>query len=62
MILTAAASCELFATVFRTMSPLTMDFVRLGRVDHCCNTRRTRAELLPQLSYLTYEQGKSTLR
>jgi hypothetical protein len=62
MILTAAAACEMFAALFGTISPLTRDFVRLGRVDHCCDTRRMRAELLPRLSYPTFEQGKSTLR
>ncbi len=62
MILTAAASCEMFGALFGTISPLTRDFVRLGRVDHCCDTRRMRAELLPRLSYPTFEQGKSTLR
>ena len=62
MILTAAASCELFGALFGTISPLTRDFVRLGRVDHCCDTRRMRAELLPGLGYPTFEQGKSTLR
>jgi nucleoside-diphosphate-sugar epimerase len=61
MILTAAAACETFATVFGTMSPLTRDFVRLGRVDHCCDTRRMRAELLPQLKFPTFALGKTTL-
>jgi nucleoside-diphosphate-sugar epimerase len=61
MILTAAAACETFATVFGTMSPLTRDFVRLGRVDHCCDTRRMRTELLPQLKFPTFALGKTTL-
>jgi nucleoside-diphosphate-sugar epimerase len=61
MILTAAAACETFATVFGTMSPLTRDFVRLGRVDHCCDTGRMRAELLPHLKYPTFALGKTTL-
>ncbi len=61
MILTAAAACETFATAFGTMSPLTLDFVRLGRVDHCCDTRRMRAELLPQLKFPTFALGKTTL-
>jgi nucleoside-diphosphate-sugar epimerase len=61
-ILTAATSCELFATLFGTISPLTRDFVRLGRVDHCCDTRRMRAELLPKLKYPTFAEGKVTLR
>jgi hypothetical protein len=43
------------------MSPLTRDVVRLGRVDHVCDTRRMRAELVPELKYPTFEQGKTTL-
>ncbi|HUO03930.1 MAG TPA: NAD(P)-dependent oxidoreductase [Candidatus Binataceae bacterium] len=62
MIYTAAASCEAFATLFGTFSPLTRDFVRLGRVDHCCDTKRMRAELLPTLAWPTFEAGKATLR
>lgn len=62
MILAAAASCEVAATIFGTVSPLTRDFVRLGRVHHCCDTRRMREELLPRLKYPTFEQGKITLR
>ena len=61
-ILTVAAGCEAFAALFGTRSALTRDFVRLGRVDHCCDTRRMRTELLPLLRYPTFEQGKSTLR
>ncbi|HVN63858.1 MAG TPA: NAD(P)-dependent oxidoreductase [Candidatus Binataceae bacterium] len=62
MIYTAAASCEIFASIFGTISPLTRDFVGLGRVDHCCDTKRMRAELLPKLAWPTFELGKSTLR
>ncbi len=62
MILAAAGAGELFAAIFGTISPLTRDFVRLGRVDHCCDTRRMRVELLPRLRYPAFEQGKSTLR
>ncbi len=61
MIYLAAAACESFASVFGTMSPLTRDFVRLGRVDHVCDTRRMRAELLSVLKYPTFETGKLTL-
>jgi nucleoside-diphosphate-sugar epimerase len=62
MIVAAATTCEAVATVFGTISPLTRDFVRLGRVDHCGDTRRMREELLGRLSYPTFEQGKETLR
>jgi nucleoside-diphosphate-sugar epimerase len=57
----SACCCEAFATVARTSSPLTRDFVRLGRVPHWGDTRRTRMELLPQLVYPTLNAGLSTL-
>jgi hypothetical protein len=57
----SASCCEAFAMIFRTPSPLTRDFVRLGRVPHWGDTRRTRMELLPQLAYPTLEAGLSTL-
>jgi nucleoside-diphosphate-sugar epimerase len=57
----SAFCCEAFATIARTPSPLTRDFVRLGRVPHWGDTRRTRAELLPQLVYPTLDAGLSTL-
>ena len=60
-IVVAAWSCELFASVFRTKSPLTRDFVRLGHVSHWGDTRRAREDLIPDLTYPTFEQGRSTL-
>jgi len=57
----SASCCEAFAMIFRTPSPLTRDFVRLGRVPHWGDTRRTRMELLPQLAYPTLDAGLSTL-
>jgi nucleoside-diphosphate-sugar epimerase len=59
-ILAAASLCELFASVFGTKSPLTRDFVRLGRVSHWGDTRR-RKELIPELEYPTLEAGRLTL-
>ena len=53
--------CELGATMARTPSPLTRDFVRLGRVPHWGETSRARAELIPELLYPTLESGLSTL-
>ena len=61
LIRTAAALCELGAAIARTPSPLTRDFVQLGRVDHWGDTRRAREELIPQLTYPTLESGLSTL-
>jgi nucleoside-diphosphate-sugar epimerase len=57
----AASCCEALATIARTRSLLTRDFVRLGRVPHWGDTRRMRAELLPNLMYPTLESGLSTL-
>jgi nucleoside-diphosphate-sugar epimerase len=62
LIYTAAGLCELFATVARTPSPLTRDFIRIGRVSYWGDTRRTRAELLPSLEYPTLDEGLLTLR
>ena len=57
----AACLCEGFAMIARTPSPLTRDFVRLGRVSHWGDTSRARKELIPQLLYPTLEAGLSTL-
>jgi nucleoside-diphosphate-sugar epimerase len=53
--------CEWGAAMARTPSPLTRDFVRLGRVPHWGETSRARAELIPELLYPTLESGLSTL-
>jgi nucleoside-diphosphate-sugar epimerase len=57
----AAGLCELFALATKMPSPLTRDFVRLGRVSHWGDTGRARRELIPQLQYPTLESGLSTL-
>ena len=57
----AATLCELGATVLRTRSPLTRDFVEIGRVSYCGDTTRARAALIPTLAYATFEDGKHTL-
>jgi nucleoside-diphosphate-sugar epimerase len=61
MIYMAAWLCERFASLARTPSPLTRDFVRLGRVSHWGDTGRARKELIPHLLYPTLETGLSTL-
>jgi nucleoside-diphosphate-sugar epimerase len=58
----AAGLCELFALATKRASPLTRDFVRLGRVSHWGDTGRARRELIPKLQYPTLESGLSTLR
>jgi len=61
MIYTAAWLCECVATVARTPSPLTRDFVRLGRVSHWGDTARARTELIPALVYPALQTGLATL-
>ncbi|MFN8095341.1 MAG: NAD-dependent epimerase/dehydratase family protein [Vicinamibacteria bacterium] len=61
MITTAALLCELFAAVAGTPSPLTRDFVRIGRVSYWGDTTRMRDELLPQLVHPNLEAGRHTL-
>jgi nucleoside-diphosphate-sugar epimerase len=62
IIYTAAWLCECVARIARTPSPLTRDFVRLGRVSHWGDTGRARKELIPELVYPTLATGLSTLR
>ncbi len=58
----AAAWCsEAWSTVFRTRSPLTRDFITIGRVSYWGDTGRTRRELLPKLRYPTLADGLETL-
>ena len=61
MIYGAATLCELFASVMNTRSPLTRDFIKIGRVSHVGDTRRAREELIPVLQYPTFSEGASTL-
>ena len=57
----AAWLTECAATIARTPSPLTRDFVRLGRVSHWGDTGRARRELVPDLVYPTVKSGLGTL-
>jgi nucleoside-diphosphate-sugar epimerase len=61
MIYAAACLCECAATIARTPSPLTRDFVRLGRVPHWGDTDRARKDLIPELLFPTLQSGLSTL-
>ena len=61
LIYTAAWACELYGIITRKPSPLTRDFIRIGRVSYWGDTRRTREELTPKLEYPTFEAGISTL-
>ena len=53
--------CETFASIFRTRTPFTVDFIRIGRVPYYCDTSRMKAELLPKLKYPSLKDGISTL-
>jgi uncharacterized protein YbjT (DUF2867 family) len=57
----AAAVCEAFAFVARVRSPLTRDFITIGRVSYCGDTSRMRGELLPCPRYPTLADGLHTL-
>jgi nucleoside-diphosphate-sugar epimerase len=57
----AAGLCEIVAAAARKPAPFTRDFIRLGRVSHWGDTRRARAELLPQLRYRSLDEGLETL-
>ena len=58
----AAFLCESFSRITGKPSPLTRDFVRIGRVSYWGDTRRMREELLPGLMYPNLESGLETLR
>jgi nucleoside-diphosphate-sugar epimerase len=57
----AAWLCELHSALFKTKSPLTRDFITIGRCSYYGDTARMRTELLPTLKYPTFKEGKSTL-
>jgi len=62
MIYTAAGACELASRIFNVISPLTKDFIDIGRVSYYGDITRMRQELLPQLQYPTIAEGRITLR
>jgi nucleoside-diphosphate-sugar epimerase len=53
----AASIIEISAAILRTPSPLTRDFIRIGRASYCADTSRMKAELLPSLEYPNLEEG-----
>jgi nucleoside-diphosphate-sugar epimerase len=56
-----ASLCELFAGILKRPSPLTRDFITIGRVSHWGDTKRAREELIPELKYPTLDDGLATL-
>ncbi len=57
----AACLCEAFGLLAKKRSPLTRDFIRIGRVSYWGDTRRAREELVPELQYPTLASGLFTL-
>ena len=57
----SAALCEDLAFLLGTRTPLTRDLIRLGRVPHWGDTKRTRLELLPELLYPDFDSGRAIL-
>jgi hypothetical protein len=60
MIMTAARGFELFSALFGTRSPLTKDFVTIGKVSYYGDTERMKKDLLPELKYKTFKEGLET--
>lgn len=62
LIYLAAGLSERFSRVFGTASPLTKDFIDIGRVPYHGDTSRLRKELLPTLQYPTIKEGIKDLQ
>jgi nucleoside-diphosphate-sugar epimerase len=57
LIYAAAEMSEIISRLFGTPSPLTKDFVDIGRVSYFGDTSRFRAELMPDLQYPDIQRG-----
>ena len=53
----AAWCCELCATIFRTASPLTRDFIKIGMASYYSDTSRMKQELLSEPAYPRLKDG-----
>jgi len=58
----AAYGFELASRAFGTISPLTKDFIDIGRVSYYGDTSRFRNELLPELTYRHIYEGREELK
>jgi len=58
----AAEACQLASKLFGIPSPLTKDFIDIGRVSYYGDTSRMKKELLPRLQYPSIVEGRRTLR
>ncbi len=61
MINTAAGFFELGSAITGWRSPLTRDFIKIGRVSYYGDTQRMREDLLPELKYKNFLEGIETL-
>ncbi len=57
LIYSAAKVFEFISAVFGVKSPLTKDFIDIGRVSYYGDTSRFRSELVPELKYPTIYEG-----
>jgi nucleoside-diphosphate-sugar epimerase len=57
LIFAAAQLVEAYAKIFKTVSPITKDFIRIGMVNYYGDTIRMRQELLENLKYPTIDEG-----
>lgn len=62
LVYSAAWIFELTSKVFRVPSPLTRDFIDIGRVSYHGDTTRFRSELLPELTYRHIREGIEEMR
>jgi hypothetical protein len=62
LIYAAAAGFEMVSKVFGTKSPLTRDFIDIGRVSYFGDTSRFRRELLPDLKFRNIVEGIQELK
>lgn len=53
---------ELVSSIFGTKSPLTKDFIDIGRVSYYGETSRFRTELLPELKYRNIYEGLEDMK
>ncbi len=60
MIYLAASCFELVSRVFGTQSPLTRDFIDIGRISYYGDTRRMKEDLIAELKYPTMKEGADT--
>lgn len=58
----AAKIFEMISQIFDTKSPLTKDFIDIGRVSYYGDTSRFRAELLPELKFKNMYEGIEEIR